>query len=50
MNDDVREEPMAEWRTKFWALINKHDIEPSCVYNADQTGLYCQKLPLVVCI
>ena len=45
MNDDEREELMAEWHTKFWALINEHDIEPSCVYNADQTGLCYQQLP-----
>ena len=45
MNDDEREELMAEWHTKFWALINEHDIEPSCVYNADQTELCYQQLP-----
>jgi hypothetical protein len=45
VNDDERELLMAEWHTKFWALINKHDIEPSCVYNVDQTGLCYQQLP-----
>ena len=45
MNDEEREKIMSEWRTKFWALIEEHNIEPCCVYNADQTGLYYQKLP-----
>ena len=45
MDDDEREAMMAEWRVKFFALIEEHEVEPNCVYNADQTGLYHRKLP-----
>ena len=45
MDDDEREVIMDKWRTSFWATIEKHNITRSCVYNADQTGLYHQKLP-----
>ena len=30
---------------KFHFLVNKYKLDPSCVYNADQMGLYFQKLP-----
>ena len=45
MNEAEREAIMAAWCTKFWEEIEYHNLEPNCVYNADQTGLYHQKLP-----
>ena len=45
MTAEEREVIMADWRITFHELLEKYSIPPSCVYNADQTGLYYQKLP-----
>ena len=45
MDDDERQATMKPWREEFHFLVDKYDLDPSCVYNADQTGLYYQKLP-----
>lgn len=45
MNDDKQQELMNPRLTKFHKLIDDHSIDKSCVYNADQTGLYHRKLP-----
>jgi hypothetical protein len=35
-----------EWKgTKFHPLIEKYSVLPECIYNADQTGFFYQKLP-----
>jgi hypothetical protein len=41
-----REKIMNEWRTmEFWPMIERYNVPMSCIYNADQTGLFYQKLP-----
>lgn len=45
MDDATRRELMKTWLTEFHKLIDDENIEPDCVYNADQTGLYYRKLP-----
>ena len=45
MTAEEREAIMRDWRIAFHEVIEKYSIPPSCVYNADQTGLYYQKLP-----
>ena len=45
MTDEEREIILSEWRKNFHANIVEVDTPPECVYNAYQTGLYCQKLP-----
>jgi hypothetical protein len=45
MDDAERATIMGEWRTSFHALIEKHNLTPDVIYNADQTGLYHTKLP-----
>jgi hypothetical protein len=32
-------------KTTFQLIIEKFDVTPSCIYNADQPGLFHQKLP-----
>ena len=35
-----------KWKEEeFHPLIEKHNVAPRCIYNADQTGLFYQKLP-----
>ena len=36
---------MKPWKEKFEAAIEKYNVLPSAIYNADQTGLFYQKLP-----
>ena len=38
-----REAIMADWRIKLYEPLEKFNITPLCVYNGNQTGLYCQK-------
>ena len=46
MDDNERAKIMAKWkREEFHSVINKHGIPAERIYNADQTGLYYQKLP-----
>ena len=35
---------MTPWIKKFHALLEEKCIPPKCLYNADYTGLYYQKL------
>jgi len=39
------EEKMAKWLPDFHEKLERRNIKPACLYNADQTGLYYQKLP-----
>jgi hypothetical protein len=43
---------MDQWRSnEFWPfLIEKYKIPLNCIYNADQTGLFYQKLPNTICV
>ena len=43
--DTEREATMKNWREEFHAVLDKYDLNPSRVYNGNQTGLYYQKLP-----
>lgn len=46
MDNDKRAKIMAKWkREKFHPVIHQHNIPKSCIYNADQTGVYYQKFP-----
>lgn len=45
MTEEHRKKIMKKWLKEFHELIEEKKIEPSCLYNADQTGLYYQKLP-----
>lgn len=36
---------MTPWIDDFHKLLSEKGIKPACCYNADQTGLYYQKLP-----
>ena len=45
MDDTEREATMKNWREEFHAKLDEYDLDPSRVYNGDQTGLYYQKLP-----
>jgi DDE superfamily endonuclease/Tc5 transposase DNA-binding domain len=43
---EVRLKTMEEWKTnEFHQLIEKYNVKPEHIYNADQTGLFYQKLP-----
>jgi hypothetical protein len=45
MDDEMREGIMLEWQGKFWAKLRDRNIQPECLYNADQTGLFYNKMP-----
>jgi DDE superfamily endonuclease len=46
MDDNERAAIMDKWRKEeCWPLIEKYRIPMERIYNADQTGLYYQKLP-----
>ena len=45
MTEKERNDIMDKWRTEFFELLRKKGIHKECLYNADQTGLYYQKLP-----
>jgi hypothetical protein len=45
MDDETREGIMLEWWGKFWAKLRDRNIRPECLYNADQTGLFYNKMP-----
>ena len=45
MTDEFRRKVMDQWTKEFHKLIDNKKVTPNCVYNADQTGLYYQKLP-----
>ena len=46
MNPEERMKIMEEWRIEtFHPVIDKYSIPPERIYNADQTGLFYQKLP-----
>ena len=42
---EEREEAMAGFKTSISRLMEKYAITPDRIYNADQTGLFYQKLP-----
>ena len=39
MHDAKRDATMKKWRVKFHSLVDKYNLNPSCVYNANQTEL-----------
>jgi hypothetical protein len=41
---------MKEWCADFHDVLERCNIKPSCLRNADQTGLFCQKLPNRICV
>ena len=47
--DDLSDEEVAAvmgpWRNELRELMEEKQVGPSCLYNADQTGLFYQKLP-----
>ena len=47
--DDLTEEDveavMTSWKAELQELAEEKDVGPYCMYNADQTGLFYQKLP-----
>ena len=46
MPPEERKAIMDEWKSKeFHPLIEKFNVRPECIWNADQTGLFYQKLP-----
>ena len=45
LNDEEVATLMIPFRQQLEDLIEKKDIEPHCLYNADQTGMFYQKLP-----
>ncbi|KAI2498429.1 DNA binding protein [Fragilaria crotonensis] len=45
MSDEERRHLIATFKDKFHDAIEKDSIRPCCVYNADQTGLFYNKLP-----
>jgi DDE superfamily endonuclease len=46
MTPEVRHQTIDEWKKKeFHPLIDQFDIPAARIYNADQTGLFFQKLP-----
>ena len=50
LDNDEQEKMMKEWKEKkFHPVIEKHNIPPGRVYNADQTGLYYAKMPNCLC-
>ena len=38
-------EKITGFRLKLKEIMSDHDVPPSCVFNADQTGLYCKRFP-----
>ena len=45
MTEDERIRVMAPWKKELEELIEDKKNSPKCLYNADQTGLFFQKLP-----
>lgn len=45
LSNEDRAEKMAPWRIQFHALLDEENIPPERVYNADQTGLFYNKMP-----
>ena len=45
MSDEVRAELMALFMTNFHTFIAEYNITPNNVYNAEQNGMFYQKLP-----
>ena len=45
MSDDERCELIGTFKDEFHQVIENHSVQPCCVYNADQTGLFYNKLP-----
>ena len=39
MDDTEREATMKKWREEFHSVLDEYDLDPSCVYNANQTEL-----------
>ena len=49
--DEVATAAIEKWKSEvFHPLIKKHDTPEACIHNADQTGLFHQKLPNRVCV
>ena len=40
----------SRWLEDFQKLLENENISSDCVYNADKTGLYHQKLPNTLCV
>ncbi|MGH7954791.1 MAG: hypothetical protein ACREOZ_02400 [Gloeomargaritales cyanobacterium] len=45
MSPEEQQENLAEFRKRLNHLIEKHNVDSDRIYNADQTGLYYNKLP-----
>ena len=45
MDEAERIEIMSKWRISFWKKLEELNLKSSCVYNADQTGLFHNKMP-----
>ena len=45
MSQEDFDKVMIPWRKEFYELCKKKDVSHRCVYNADQTGLFYQKVP-----
>jgi DDE superfamily endonuclease len=45
ISPEVRKATMAKWLVLFHAAIEDNDIQPACLYNPDEFGLFYQKLP-----
>ena len=45
LTDEVIHLIMIPWKEDFHKQLEEKGIKPECMYNADQTGLYYQKLP-----
>lgn len=45
MTDEEIQLIMTPWKEDFHELLREKGIKAECLYNADQTGLYYQKLP-----
>ena len=45
MGEDEYLKIIGPWVVQLQEMIEENDISPACLYNADQTGLFYQKLP-----
>ena len=45
LSQEEFDEIMIPWRKEFHRIIVEKGIPPNCIYNADQSGLFYQKLP-----
>ena len=45
LSEEVLNEKITEFRLKLKQVMDDNDVSPSCVFNADQTGLYFKRFP-----